>query len=82
MMLEAQAPPRIVQGLGRWSDIRQVERYSRALKEWGKFAHTYSPLNRLMGLPVIYKKKHNRVRQPLAIKNNWRGKWRSRANVL
>lgn len=44
---EAGAPSRLVQGMGRWSDIKMVEVYSRALRIKQQ-AQGYFPIDRLM----------------------------------
>jgi len=39
---KAGAPSRVVQKIGRWDDIRMVERYTKALQA-GKLYRQYSP---------------------------------------
>ncbi len=47
LLVEAGAPTRLIQEMGGWSDLRQVERYTRAL-ETQKLAHRYSAVDRLL----------------------------------
>lgn len=46
LLIEAGAPSRLVQEMGGWSDLRQVERYTRAL-ETRRLAQNYSPIDRI-----------------------------------
>ena len=47
LLVEAGAPTRLIQEMGGWSDLRQVERYTRAL-ETQKLAQRYSAVDRLL----------------------------------
>jgi len=47
LLVEAGAPTRLIQEMGGWSDLRQVERYTRALNT-AKLAHKYSSVDNLL----------------------------------
>lgn len=53
LAVENGAPTRAVQVAGRWSHIKMVEHYTRALQ--ARVLHRYSPVNKLMGVKPVEK---------------------------